>query len=74
MIDCHGCNRRRTRLKAWWDSLWPVGARDMPAGVHRALRLANQLKAHCARHELSGEFAGVLVRPESKYKDINVGY
>lgn len=64
MADCSGCEKRRTRICVWWNSLWPAGTSDMPTGVPRALKLANQLKQHCAKHDLSGEFAGVTVPRE----------
>jgi hypothetical protein len=69
-MGCSGCKRRRSRLRAWLKSLWSAKASDIPAGVPGALRLANQLKEHCAKHGLSGEFARVIVpREEDDYAD-----
>lgn len=66
MADCSGCKKRRTRIAAWWNSLRLPGTSDMPTGVPGALKLANQLKEHCAKHGLSGEFAGVVVPREGE--------
>ena len=69
MGNCQGCTKRRARIRAWWNSLWFAGTTGIPSGVPGALRLANQLKEHCAKHGLSGEFAGVIVPRAEKQED-----